>query len=94
MAKGIYLIRHGQSTYNELFDSSGIDPVHFDAPLSRLGAKQVENARQAAKNLGAELVVTSPLTRALETAIGLFSAQSRGDNLRAGPESTNHGQSL
>lgn len=75
MAEDVVLIRHGQSTFNVLFESNGIDPLHFDAPLSGLGARQVTNARQAAENLGAELVVSSPLTRALETAIGLFSGQ-------------------
>ncbi len=75
MAKDVYLIRHGQSTFNILFDSSGIDPLHFDAPLSTLGVGQVAKARQAAANLDADLVVTSPLTRALETAVGLFEGE-------------------
>lgn len=72
MAEDIYLIRHGQSTFNLLFEPSGVDPLHFDAPLSSLGVGQVAKARQTAASLGADLVVASPLTRALETAIGLF----------------------
>lgn len=72
MAKDVYLIRHGQSTFNMLFESSGIDPLHFDAPLSSLGNLQVAKVRQAAADLDADLVVASPLTRALQTAIGLF----------------------
>ena len=75
MAKDVYLIRHGQSTFNTLYESSGIDPLHFDAPLSTLGVGQVAEARQAAVNVDADLVVTSPLTRALETAVGLFEGE-------------------
>lgn len=72
MAREIFLIRHGQSTFNEQFEATGVDPLHFDAPLSRLGLCQVRDARPAAATLGVELVVTSPLTRALQTAVLLF----------------------
>lgn len=72
MPNQIYLIRHGQSTFNAIFDLNHIDPLHFDARLSRIGIEQVKTTRFAASKLGANLVVTSPLTRALETAIGLF----------------------
>lgn len=75
MAKDIYLIRHGQSTFNVHFESSGIDPLHFDARLSNLGVKQVATARPAAAGLQVDLVVVSPLTRALETAVGLFGGE-------------------
>lgn len=74
MAKDVFLIRHGQSTFNVLYEASGVDPLHFDAPLSELGAAQVADSRCAAETLGVELVVTSPLMRALETAMGLFGA--------------------
>lgn len=75
MAKEIYLIRHGQSTFNVHFETSGIDPLHFDARLSSLGSRQVFEGRQAAAGLKADLVVVSPLTRALETALGLFGGE-------------------
>ncbi len=75
MVQDIYLIRHGQSTFNVHFESNGIDPLHFDAPLSSLGVRQVAKARLAAVNLQADLVVTSPLARALETAVGLFEGE-------------------
>lgn len=72
MIKDVILIRHGQSTFNSLFEMSGIDPLHFDAPLSSFGVEQVLSKCAAAKLLDADLVVSSPLTRALQTATGLF----------------------
>ena len=72
MTKDIYLIRHGQSTFNALFELNGVDPLHFDARLSQLGIAQVAATRHAARKIGADLIVVSPLTRAIETAVGLF----------------------
>lgn len=72
MNRDIFLIRHGQSTHNVIWEATGRDPVIFDAPLSPTGHEQVAQARPLAQRLGVELVVTSPLTRALQTAIGLF----------------------
>jgi broad specificity phosphatase PhoE len=72
MASKIYLIRHGQSTFNALYELDRVDPMHFDARLSPLGIEQVASAREAASALRVDLVVVSPLTRAIETALGLF----------------------
>ncbi|MSO93858.1 MAG: histidine phosphatase family protein [Rhodospirillales bacterium] len=72
MQKTLYLIRHGQSTVNAARAANGVDPMHFDSPLSPLGHEQVAQAREAVAALQVELVVTSPLTRAIQTAIGLF----------------------
>jgi broad specificity phosphatase PhoE len=72
MSQDVYLIRHGQSTFNAAFEASGVDPMHFDARVSEKGAGQIAQARQAALDLGVDLVVASPLTRALQTATGLF----------------------
>ena len=68
----IYLIRHWQSTFNALFDVNPIDPLHFDARLSRIGIEQVAATRQAASEIPVDLIVVSPLTRAIQTAVGLF----------------------
>jgi glucosyl-3-phosphoglycerate phosphatase len=73
MPEYIHLIRHGQSTFNALFDLNRVDPLHFDARLSQIGIDQVAAARQAASEIPVDLVVVSPLTRALQTAVGLFS---------------------
>jgi broad specificity phosphatase PhoE len=66
------LIRHGQSTFNEAYAATGVDPLHFDARLTALGRRQVAEARERLLATPYELVVTSPLTRAIETAVGLF----------------------
>lgn len=73
-----FLIRHGQSTFNELFEVTGVDPLHYDARLTPKGRDQVEAARNATQRLGVDLVIVSPLTRAIETCLGLFDpAQTR-----------------
>lgn len=68
----IFLIRHGQSTFNALNEGSGVDPMLFDAPLTSLGLEQVAAARAAMRDRPVEVVLVSPLTRALQTALGIF----------------------
>lgn len=68
----ILLIRHGQSTFNAAYGNDGIDPMLFDAPLSPIGHEQVAVARLALHGTPVEVVLTSPLTRALQTTLGLF----------------------
>ena len=70
--KTVHLIRHGQSTFNAGFAETGADPMHRDARLTELGHAQVAAAKAAYAALGHELVVSSPLTRAIQTTIGLF----------------------
>ena len=72
MAKLVHLIRHGQSTFNAAYRETGEDPILFDAPLSPLGLRQVAERRPEFDNLAIDLVVTSPFTRAIQTALGLF----------------------
>lgn len=72
-AKSIHLIRHGQSVFNAAFDAvARVDPMIFDAPLSPLGREQAAALRTEVHALGVELVVTSPLTRAIETTLHAF----------------------
>lgn len=104
-SKVIYLIRHGQSTFNAAYETSGIDPMLFDAPLSALGKRQVmelnatvvtsvegvssyggsggeegddgdddggRGSNSNCLNPVPEVVLVSPLTRALQTAVGSF----------------------
>jgi broad specificity phosphatase PhoE len=70
--KTIHLIRHGESTFNAAFRETGVDPLHPDARLTAIGVSQVTAAREAYAGLQPELVVTTPLTRAIETALGIF----------------------
>lgn len=70
--KSVFLIRHGESTFNSIYARTLVDPNLIDAPLSPLGETQVAQARDKAQALNVELVVTTPFTRALQTARGLF----------------------
>ena len=70
--KIILCIRHGESTFNRAWRQTPVDPMHFDAPLSETGHEQVRHARPALASVPVELVIVSPLTRALQTAFGLF----------------------
>jgi broad specificity phosphatase PhoE len=68
----IVCIRHGESTFNAAHRATGRDPGHIDARLTPRGLAQVAAARDALREIPFELVVTSPLTRAIETTMGLF----------------------
>jgi len=67
----IYFIRHGQSEFNAAFKGT-IDPMIFDAPLTKLGLAQATRARDSASRLGITRVITSPFTRAIQTAQTIF----------------------
>lgn len=75
MVKTAHLIRHGQSTFNAAIEATGVDPIHFDARLTPLGRTQVAEARRAVADVPYQLIVTSPLSRAVETCLGLFSGR-------------------
>lgn len=68
----IVCIRHGESTFNVHHEATGRDPGHVDARLSEKGHRQVAAARESLRSVPFELVVTSPLTRALQTTAGIF----------------------
>ncbi|WP_112661756.1 histidine phosphatase family protein [Microvirga flavescens] len=72
MPKIVHCIRHGQSTFNARYDETGEDPLFFDAPLTDLGHTQAADAAALHRGFAYELVVTSPLTRALQTTRGIF----------------------
>ncbi len=76
MTQIVHLIRHGQSTFNALHDTTGRDPLIFDAPLSDLGHQQVAQAKAAFALDHYDIVLTSPLTRAIQTAKGIFGARA------------------
>ncbi|GFE65978.1 histidine phosphatase family protein [Litoreibacter roseus] len=67
----IYFIRHGQSEFNAVFQGGG-DPMIFDAPLTPLGFEQAAEARKSMADLNIKRVITSPLTRAIQTSKTIF----------------------
>jgi broad specificity phosphatase PhoE len=72
MPRSVDLIRHGQSTFNAHYEATGEDPLHFDARLSDLGESQVAAARDRYRDRDYDVVLASPLTRAIQTAHGIF----------------------
>ena len=72
MSRTIHLIRHGQSTFNAHYAETGEDPMHFDARLTELGRRQVAAARERMADQTYDVVLVSPLTRAIQTASGIF----------------------
>ena len=71
MNKEIYLIRHGQSEANVALDLDSPN-FYYDAKLTSLGKKQAENTKNKLKNIDFDLMLCSPLTRALETYSLIF----------------------
>lgn len=62
--KKLYFIRHGLSEMNK----SGHFAGRSDTPLAEEGRYQAKQAGQKAKDLKIDLIVSSPLSRAKETA--------------------------
>lgn len=61
-------IRHGQSAFNVHFDRDGSDPGIADAPLTPHGVTQARKAAEKLAGQGIATIVSSPYTRALQTA--------------------------
>jgi hypothetical protein len=62
----LYFVRHGRSTHNE---SDEDRPLLWDASLHNVGIRQAALLRQRLQDIPLEIVVVSPLTRALQTAL-------------------------
>ncbi|XVF70893.1 hypothetical protein PTKIN_Ptkin11bG0198800 [Pterospermum kingtungense] len=76
-SKTLHLVRHGQAMHNVEGDKNRealLSPHLFDAQLSPLGLQQVAKLRKDARGLldRVDLVITSPLSRAMETAVRVF----------------------
>ncbi|GAY48101.1 hypothetical protein CUMW_109250 [Citrus unshiu] len=95
--KILHLVRHGQGVHN-MEGNNGPEALlsqeFFDAQLSPLGWQQVDNLRKRAEASGLarkiDLVITSPLLRTLQTAVGVFGGdgQSQTDGIDAHPSLT------
>lgn len=60
----LYVTRHGQTTWNVLNKICG----RTDAPLTELGKQQAQALAEKTKDLGIDLIIASPLRRAMDTA--------------------------
>jgi len=70
------LIRHGESEFNAVFNRTRIDPGIEDPRLTAVGRDQARRAAAEIKQAGHPIrrLITSPYTRALETATILAEA--------------------
>lgn len=62
------LLRHGQSEFNLHFTATRRDPGIPDPKLTELGQQQAEAAAEALAGSGIRRIISSPYTRALQTA--------------------------
>ena len=78
----LLLVRHGQSMHNissvNEYGDTGADETLFDAPLSPLGEQQVAALLGNSDLAAADLIIVSPLTRAVQTMFGAFPKAPRG----------------
>ena len=77
MSKLLYLIRHGEALHNELFQKMGTKAFRIsatiDSPLTQEGHLQsIQLGNSWNKKHEIDLVLVSPLTRALETSMNIF----------------------
>ncbi|KAI3849490.1 hypothetical protein MKX03_019401 [Papaver bracteatum] len=86
--KTLHLVRHAQGVHNveaEKDDSAYLSYSLFDAPLTPLGWKQVDNLRNHVHDSGLikkiELVVVSPMLRTMQTAVGVFGGGGYTDGM-------------
>jgi glucosyl-3-phosphoglycerate phosphatase len=64
----VILIRHGQTEFNRVFSASRQDPGIRDPQLTDHGRRQARAVAQALRPLKVGRLITSPYSRALETA--------------------------
>ena len=62
------LLRHGQSEFNLHFGATRRDPGIIDPRLTDLGHSQAVDAARQLAHLNLTRIITSPYTRALQTA--------------------------
>ena len=71
MKKEIYLIRHGQSEANIALDLDNPN-YYYDSKLTHIGKKQAQKTEKKLKNINFDLMLCSPLSRALQTFSFIF----------------------
>ncbi len=78
----IYLVRHGQSTWN----AEGKHQGWAEPPLSELGVRQVAATGQRLAQKDFTAVVSSPTTRALQTAQAIAKLAGFGGEIATDPD--------
>ncbi|KAJ7958878.1 phosphoglycerate mutase-like protein 1 [Quillaja saponaria] len=88
--KTLHLVRHAQGIHNVEGDKNHDAYLSFDlfdAQLTPLGWKQVDNLRNHVQACGLskkiDLVIVSPLLRTMQTAVGVFGGEAFTDGISA-----------
>uniref|UniRef100_A0A2P2KPW5 Phosphoglycerate mutase-like protein 1 n=2 Tax=Rhizophora mucronata TaxID=61149 RepID=A0A2P2KPW5_RHIMU len=91
-SKTIHLVRHAQGIHNvegEKNYDNYLSEELFDAHLTPLGWQQVDNLHKHVQECGLnkkiELVITSPLLRTIQTAVGVFGGEWYTDGVNVSP---------
>ena len=63
-----YLVRHGEADYSDLMEKVFFGFGRDFVPLSKIGIEQVEKTAKDERLKTAQIIVSSPYTRALQTA--------------------------
>lgn len=86
--KILHLVRHAQGVHNvasEISHDNLLSDEFFDARLSPLGWNQVDNLRKHVQASGLskriDLVITSPLLRTMQTAVGVFGGEAHKNDV-------------
>jgi len=78
------LLRHGESEFNVVYKKTRVDPGIRDPKLTDLGRQQVREAIGYLKDRNIERILTSPYTRAIQTAS--IVAEAIGVTIEVDPE--------
>ncbi|CAN0042125.1 unnamed protein product, partial [Phaeothamnion confervicola] len=78
LSQVVYFIRHGQSLANTVWGEGNakFDPSLRDSPLTEKGKSQARRLQNVVGGLDVQLIISSPLTRTLQTACLAFENES------------------
>jgi len=68
----MFLLRHGQSVFNQIYTETRVDPGIEDPELTPLGHAQARQAAAALRERPISRIIVSPYTRALQTAAAVL----------------------
>ena len=68
----MFLVRHGESEFNQAFRKTRRDPGIVDPPLKPLGVQQIQQTADFFRDKDIQFCVSSPYQRALQTSAVLF----------------------
>lgn len=89
--KIIWFVRHGQSTANVVGRPAMFDANYRDATLTATGEQQASDLQHIVSTWDIDHIITSPLTRALQTTCIAFAGRKDVPDIKAMPICTERG---